>query len=108
MFKLNSIKANNGATLHKDGSLCEYKRGYQVSEQDLFIIPVYKLRKRDIIALLNTLEDGKCLGIWIDHKKAYIDISERVTNKRKAIILGKERCQKAIYDWKTGDCIPCW
>lgn len=107
MFTLKELKANNGATINKAGDMVNYARGYQVSHEDLYIIPVYKLRKAKLLETLNALLNGDHLGVWIDHNKAYIDRSELITNKRKAIMIGKERCQKAIYNWKTGDCIPC-
>ena len=107
MFKFKTVLANNGATLDKDGNILAYKQGYQVSHEDLFVIPVYKLRKSLLIATLKELPMGDCLGIWIDNGKAYIDRSERITNKRLAIKVGKQRKQLAIYNWKTGDCIPC-
>lgn len=107
MFKLKDIKTNCGATINKDGSLCEYARGYQVSEQDLEIIPAYRLRKAHLLEMLNSLADGKCLGIWIDGGKAYIDCSEYIRTKKEAIKLGKQRNQISVWNWKAGEAIAC-
>lgn len=107
MFKLKEIKLNAGATLDKQGNPLVYAKGYQVSEQDLEIIPAYKLRKKHLIDILNSLPMGKCLGVWIDGGKAYIDCSEYVSTKKQALRLGKARKQLSIWNWKAGEAIAC-
>lgn len=107
MFKLKDIKANNGATLNKQGEPLAYTKGYQVSEQDLLIIPAYRLTKKQLITMLNELADGKCLGIWIDNNKAYVDCSEYINTKRQAMRLGKQRKQLSIWNWKASEAIAC-
>ena len=108
MFTLKAIKTNGGMTIDKQGNPLQYKDGYQVSAEDLEIIPTYKLRKAHLIEMLNTIPIGSCLGIWLDNGKAYIDRSARISNKRLALKVGRELNQISIYDWKTGDCIPCF
>lgn len=107
MFTLKQVKANGGLTVDTMGKVVVYRNGYQVSKEDLAIIPVYKVRKSTLLKILNTLNDGECLGMWIDNGKMYIDCSERIGNKRVAIKVGKARNQLSVYNWKTGDCIPC-
>jgi hypothetical protein len=107
MFTLKQVKVNGGLTVDTMGKVVVYRNGYQVSKEDLAIIPVYKVRKSTLLEILNTLNDGECLGMWIDSGKMYIDCSERIGNKRVAIKVGKARNQLSIYNWKTGDCIPC-
>lgn len=107
MFKLKDIKLNNGITLDKQGNALTYKSGYQVSKCDLAIIPAYKLRKSQLIEMLNTLPVGSCLGVWIDNGKAYIDQSAKIDNKRMALKVGKQLNQLAIWDWKAGEAIAC-
>ena len=107
MFKLKDIKANKGATLSKQGESLSYSKGYQVSEKDLLIIPAYKLRKSQLIDMLNALDSGKCLGVWIDNGKAYIDCSEHIATKREALKLGKQRNQISIWGWKASEAIAC-
>ena len=107
MFKLKNVKLNKGATLNKAGESLSYTRGYQVSEKDLLIIPAYKLTKKQLIAMLNELTDGKCLGVWIDGGKAYIDCSEYVSTKKQALRLGKQRKQISVWNWKAGEAIAC-
>ena len=89
MFKLKDIKSNNGATINNSGEMMNYKQGYQVSVKDLEIIPAYKLTKKHLIEVLNTIPVGAYLGVWIDNNKAYIDQSLRFTNKRQALTFGK-------------------
>ena len=93
MFTLKDIKLNAGATLNEYGEKVAYKKGYQVSHQDLAIIPVYKLTKKLIMAYIAELLHNEHLGIWIDNGKAYIDLSEHIATKRQAMKAGKERKQ---------------
>lgn len=107
MFTLKAIKQNNGITLDKQGNPITHKNGYQVSAEDLEIIPAYKLRKAHLLDLLDRIPVGSNLGVWIDNGKAYIDRSARIGNKRLALKVGRQLNQISIYDWATGDCIPC-
>ena len=107
MFKLKDVKLNAGATLNKQGESLSYANGYQVSVRDLEIIPAYKLTKKQLIKMLNELADGKCLGVWIDDKKAYVDCSEYIATKKQAMKLGKQRKQISIWNWKAGEAIAC-
>lgn len=107
MFKLKDIKANKGATLDKQGNELHYNNGYQVSAEDLEIIPVYRLTKKHLIEMLNKIPFGSCLGIWLDNGKAYIDRSARIGNKRLALKVGRQLNQISIWDWKAGEAIAC-
>lgn len=107
MFKLKDIKANGGITLDKSGLPISYNCGYQVSAEDLEIIPTYRLTKKHLLEMLDRIPVGSNLGVWIDNGKAYIDRSARIVSKRMALKVGKALNQISIYDWKTGDCIPC-
>ena len=107
MFKLKDVKLNAGATLNKQGENLSYANGYQVSVRDLEIIPAYRLTKKHLIDMLNELADGKCLGVWIDGGKAYIDCSEYVSTKKQALKLGKARKQISVWNWKAGEAIAC-
>lgn len=107
MFKLKDIKANKGVTLDKFYKELHYTKGYQVSKRDLAIIPAYRLRKAQLIEMLDALPIGSCLGVWIDNGKAYIDQSARVLNKRVALKLGKALNQISIWDWQASKAIAC-
>ena len=107
MFTLKQIKLNNGITLDKQGNAITHKSGYQVSAEDLAIIPAYKLRKAYLLDMLNAIPVGSCLGVWIDNGKAYIDRSARIGNKRLALKVGKQLGQLSIWDWKASEAIAC-
>lgn len=107
MFKLKDVKLNNGATLNKQGESLNYANGYQVSVQDLEIIPAYRLTKKHLIEMLQKLPVGANLGVWIDNNKAYIDHSVRMTNKRQALMYGKAHKQISIWSWKASEAIAC-
>lgn len=107
MFKLKDIKSNKGATINNNGEMMNYKQGYQVSIKDLEIIPAYRLTKKHLIEVLNTIPVGACLGVWIDNNKAYIDQSVRFTNKRQALAFGKRNNQISIWNWKASEAIAC-
>ncbi len=99
MFLLKDIIANGGMTINKECESVKGTTGYQVSIQDMQIIKVRDLRKKSLIAMLDSLPAGSCLGVWIEKGLAYIDNSKLITNKKKAIDFGKAKKQISIYDW---------
>ena len=105
MFTLKNILHNNGVTLAKTGDPISYPRGYQVSTQDMEIIPTYKLRKKHLMELLHTIPENACLGVWIETGKAYIDQSSYFNRKRQAVQAGKKYRQRSIWDWKTAEAV---
>jgi hypothetical protein len=106
MFTLKSIKENNGGTISKaTGEAVSYARGYQVSKRDLAIVKVRELRKRDLVATLNSLAEDECLGVWIDKGLAYIDCSEMINTKRQAMRVGKQRKQISVWNWKAQEAV---
>ena len=107
MFKLKDVKLNNGATLDKQGNMINYKNGYQVSAEDLEIIPAYRLTKKHLLDMLDKIPNGSNLGVWIDNNKAYIDRSARIGNKRMALSVGRKLNQISIWDWKASKAIAC-
>ena len=103
---IKSIKKNGGATINKYGVRVNMKSGYQVSKQDLLIIPVDELDKYTLKELLKLLvKRGDYLGVWIDDGKAYIDISYRIATKKQAMIVGRELNQLTILRWKDCECL---
>ena len=103
---IKSIKRNGGATFNKYGVRVSMKSGYQVSRQDLLIIPVDNLNKfilKELIKML--IKRGDYLGVWIDGGKVYIDISCRVATKSKAMEMGRELNQLSILRWKDCECL---
>lgn len=103
---IKSIKRNGGATINKYGVRVSMKSGYQVSKQDLLIIPVDELNKdilKNLIKLL--IKRGDYLGVWIDDGKVYIDISCRIATKHKAMEMGRELNQLSILRWRDCECL---
>lgn len=107
--KLKKIINNGGATLRRDGSSVTYADGYQVSKQDMFIIDITETGElaKAVNTVLSMLSRGELCGLWINEGKAYIDISVRISDKDKALNMGRKLNQISIYDWSTGDCINC-
>ena len=103
---IKSIKHKGGATINKYGVRVSMKTGYQVSKQDLLIIPVDNLNKFILKELIKKLiKRGDYLGIWIDGSKAYIDISCRIATKSKAMEMGRELNQLSVLRWSDMECL---
>lgn len=103
---INSIKRNGGATINKYGVRVNMKSGYQVSKQDLLIIPVDELDKLIVKELLGRLVSrGEYLGLWIDNGNVYIDISCRIATKSKAMEMGRELNQLSVLRWADMECL---
>ncbi len=103
---IKSIKKNGGATINKYGVRVNMKSGYQVSKQDLLIIPVEELDKYTLKELLKLLvKRGDYLGVWIDDGKAYIDISYRIATKKQAMTVGRELNQLTVLRWRDCECL---
>ena len=109
MLDLVKIIQNGGATLDDRGHPVSFKRGYQVSKKDCFVLSVKHTNKilKAVNGILNGLKPGEFCGLWIDGGRVYVDISERITNKREALKTGRKRAQISIFDWRTGAAIFC-
>ena len=104
MTTLKEIIKNNGATLDNNFNMVNFNKGYQVSLQDIEVLPLYKLTKKHLIELL---QDNKFLGVWIENKKVYIDYSKNIKTKKQALKIGKELNQISIFDWKNKKVVYC-
>ena len=103
---IKSIKRNGGATINKYGVRVSMKSGYQVSKQDLLIIPVDELSKDILKNLIKRLiKRGDYLGVWIDDGKVYIDISCRIATKHKAMEMGRKLKQLSVLRWRDCECL---
>lgn len=104
---LKKIIENGGATLNKNGQAVNFKRGYQVSKKDCFILKVDELQ--DIFEkttnLLKAINNNEFVGLWVDNGKIYIDISIKIGNLQTATEFGKELKQLSIFNWATKNCI---
>ncbi len=109
MLDLVKIIQNGGATLDRNGNAIEFKSGYQVSKKDCFVFTVGNAKKivRAVNKILKGLTADEFCGIWIDGGRAYVDISERIRDRRAALKVGRERKQISIFDWRAGACVYC-
>lgn len=111
MNKIDLVKIiqNGGATLNGSGRAVSFRRGYQVSKKDCYILNARHTNKilKAVNGILNGLRPGEFCGLWIDGGRVYVDISERITNKREALKIGRKRAQISIFDWRAAACIYC-
>lgn len=103
------IIKNGGATLNADGVAVNFSKGYQVSRRDCYRIATEKANEiaAAVNELLNSISAGEFVGLWSDGGFVFIDISENIKSKKKALKIGRARRQLSIYEWKTGACLDC-
>lgn len=105
------IVKQGGATLDKNGEAVNFRDGFQVSKKDCYKINAESLNeiKKAVKTVLKRIghESGLFCGIWVDSGLVYIDISERIKSRKKAVNVGKARHQISVYSWRTGDCVYC-
>lgn len=103
------ILKDGGATLDASGAAVSFRRGYQVSRKDCYTLNVRNVNKilRAVRSVLASLTAGEYCGIWVDGGRVYVDVSERITRKRDALKIGRERAQISVFDWRTGAAIYC-
>ncbi len=106
---LKSIIRAGGATLNKNGAMVDFCTGYQVSRRDCYTLNAENVNEilTAVNGLLNEIDAGEFVGIWVDSGLVYIDISERIPRLSDALRLGIERKQKSIFDWCTRLCFSC-
>lgn len=108
---ISNIIANGGATLDRNGASVNFKSGYQVSRKDCYTLNAEKLNdvKKAVKTVLKRIAKEKNLfcGVWVDSGLVYIDISERIKSRKKALNVGKARKQISIFSWSSGDCVYC-
>jgi hypothetical protein len=103
---IDSILRNGGATFNYNGERVQMKSGYQVSKQDLVIVPVADFIKYLIKALVEMLSGrGEYLGVWVDNGNVYVDISCRVATKRDAMQMGRDLNQLSVLRWADMECL---
>lgn len=82
MDKIDLVKIiqNGGATLNESGRAVSFRRGYQVSKKDCYILNTRHTNKilKAVNGILNSLKPGEFCGVWVDGGRVYVDISERI------------------------------
>ena len=108
-IKISEILKNGGATLNSNGDSVNFKNGYQVAKKDCYKLSVKNIDKitQAINKLLTEIKKGDFVGVWCESGFCYIDISERVKNLKRALILGKARKQISVFSWADATCIYC-
>ena len=98
---------NGGLTVNKSGLAVEFKKGYQVSKKDCFIISIDKKAEclKAIKNILDKITNDEFCGLWIAGGKLYADISINILNRKKAVEMGEKLKQVSIFDWATKSCI---
>lgn len=108
---IQGILKKGGATLDKNGEPVNFSAGFQVSKKDCYTINAESLNeiKKAIKTVLKRIahESGLYCGVWVDSGLVYIDISERIKSRKKAVKIGKARKQISVYDWGACDCVYC-
>lgn len=105
------IVRQGGATLDRNGETVNFRDGFQVSKKDCYKINAENLNeiKKAIKTVLKRInhESGLYCGVWVDSGLVYIDISERIKSRKKALNVGKARHQISVFDWRAGNCVYC-
>ncbi len=107
---INGILTNNGISIGLDGT--KPNIGYMVAiskDYEAMInndSPLSLVIRAYLTRHLNALKRPNVyFGAWLDRGTLYLDLSERVLNKRQALDLGLKRNQLAIYDLNTNTTI---
>ena len=102
------ILSNGGATIDKNGKITTLKSGYQVSKKDCLKLPISQFNETTITSVLGQgLKRGEYAGFWLEDGYIYGDISMRIATKHKAIKMGCELNQIAIWDWRKSQSVYC-
>ena len=108
--KIMEIIENKGATL--DYSLNDFKssKGYMVSIKGQEV----KIDKNDIQGIKKEIKKkrefiknkrGMYIGLWLDNDIMYVDVSIHIIDYLKALEVGRNNDQLAIYDLQKNDSI---
>ena len=113
IMNLKTILANGGATLTKDKKDAILHCGYMVSIPNLWTKVL--TTDTDYATIEKAIDDmskivipnASYVGVWVDTKQGliYIDESFHYYDKGIALMLAKEKGEKAIYDIERGESI---
>ena len=100
IFYLLSILGNNGGFTIKKYNIVAYKTGWQVATSGIETTDI-EVAKREI-----EKSNGSC-GVWFADGIYYIDKSQRVNTKKKALEIGRACAQISVFGWKRGNLAYC-
>lgn len=114
MNLLNFLKdtiTNGGATFNLLTGEYNPKTGYMVATSGHeLIIPIEQFNQNTVAKYISEkstmlmggiTNDNYFLGSWVDGEKVYLDISEKIDDLNKALLIGSNRKQLAIWDNST-------
>lgn len=93
------LKNDEGITL-KNGKPISYKTGYQVATEGIETASA----SQAIQAVRNY--KGNC-GVWYNKGIYYVDKCHRISNREKAVQVGKAHKQLSIFKWSDKSLIWC-
>lgn len=108
--KIIEIIENKGATLDKNYNNFSSNNGFMVSLQGQEI----KVDKNDIQGIKREIEKkrefikdkkGLYIGLWLEGDIMFVDVSIHIVNYLRALEIGRNNKQKAIFDLKNNDSI---
>ena len=108
--KILEIIKNEGATLDYNYNDFKSSKGYMVSLKGQEV----KINKNDIQGIKKEIEKkrelikdkkGLYIGLWLEDDIMFVDVSVHIVNYLKALEVGRNNEQKAIFDLKKKDSI---
>lgn len=111
-----AVRANQpGGTFSANGNKLTYLDGYQVGllgtelrfSKDLPPEDLYELAMWVAEQDMSAHTDSE-FGLWASSDTEYcVDVSIHVSDRDRALRLGKGHQQEAVYDWATGKALYC-
>ena len=100
IFYLLSILANNGGFTIKKYNIVAYKTGWQVATSGI--------ETKDIEVAKQAIEsyNGSC-GVRFADGIYYVNKSQRVDTKKKALEIGRMCAQISVFGWARGNLAYC-
>lgn len=102
---IRKLTDGQGLTL-RNGKIVEYKTGWQIG-----ITGIQCKTPEEVSEVLHKGMGRKGnVGIWYSDGIYYVDISKRITTKKKALAIGAAMNQQSIYGWaprKKGQLVWC-
>lgn len=97
------VNTYKGATLSSNLDNATIKSGYMVSLNGYEYITTVKELTNDLLKEYKRIakRNGAYVGLWLDSKDLYLDLSVNIQDKRQALKIARDNEQLAIYDCKN-------